>query len=291
MAALPTPEALTLAANVFHADIDAWLPPSFGVTRTAEEKEAEWAAARSFAALRGSDRLGLGHPDMDDPEARRAAQVSRAGGDILKRTLKRKSEGEDESSAPATQASRGDDDESRTKAVSSKKRKTADAFKSKGKKEAVHPLLNLKNPIPGYDAPAETKQAPKVKKTKVVGESVNAAAALAASLNTGSATMRVVTKGSVPAAPKLAAPTSPKASKTASVPASPEASKADSALHSPKHAKLSTPGSPSAKKVPPVTGSIVASEAGEGTFTSAQPMSKAALRRAKRKAAKVRKSL
>lgn len=281
MAALPTPEALTLAANVFHADVDAWLPASFGVARSAAEKEAEWAAARSSGALRGADRLGLGHPDTEDPEARRAAQVSRAGGDILRRALKRK--GDEPVVTPA--AAREDDDgESRSRAVSSKKRKTADAF-GKGRKEAaVHPLLNLKNPIPGYDAPTEPKKAVAVKTARAAeDDSVNAAAALAASLSTGSATMRVVKGAS--ASPKrrtsfsLSAPSSPKA-KIGSAPSSPKA-------------KLgSAPGSPSAKtSTPSVAGSVPASEMGSSEASRAEPKSRAAQRREKRKAAKARKAL
>lgn len=194
----PTPEALTLAATLFHADVDAWLPKNFGVTRSAEAKEAEWAAARS-AGL-GGDRLGVGHPHLADPEARRAAASARAGGDILRKVVGKKRK-DDEADAAAAGAGgsggrgRGDDsdDESRTRAVSSKKRRVADAFgsgkKKKGKAEpVVHPLLNIKNPIPGYDAPLPAAPVKAVEKKKVeVDDSVNAAAALAASLTSGSA--------------------------------------------------------------------------------------------------------
>lgn len=186
----PTPEALTLAANIFHADIDAWLPSNFGVTRSNAAKDAEWAAARSYG---GSDRLGVGHPDAADPEARRRAQSSRAGGDLLRKVVRKKRRGDEEEASAASfggaVGGRGggdDDDESRTRAVSSKKRRKADAFAKSAKVTAVHPLLNLKNPIPGYDAPAALPLAAKAKaQPKVVDESVNAAAALAASLRTG----------------------------------------------------------------------------------------------------------
>ncbi|GMK55089.1 hypothetical protein CspeluHIS016_0201450 [Cutaneotrichosporon spelunceum] len=247
--ALPTPEALTLAANVFHADVDAWLPPSFGVARSQEAKEAEWAAARAFGALRGADRLGLGHPDAEDPEARRAAQVSRAGGDILKKALKRKVDDAGPASTPEKEDR--DDGESRSRAVASKKRKTVDAF-GKGKQAAVHPLLNLKNPIPGYDAPPEAKKAAVIKEKTEVDDSVNAAAALAASLSTGSATMSVVGKS----APTMSGVIS---------------------------AKIA-PGSPKSPKTK------ISASSSEHASDAPEPKSKAALRREKRKAAKARKA-
>ncbi|BEJ12406.1 hypothetical protein CspHIS471_0208660 [Cutaneotrichosporon sp. HIS471] len=257
--ALPTPEALTLAANVFHADVDGWLPTSFGVTRTEKEKEAEWASARAFGSLRGADRLGLGHPDAQDPEARRAAQVSRAGGDIIKKALKRKAEEGTPTPTPSSLGGRDDgDDESRSRAVVSKKRKTADAFKSKA---AVHPLLILKNPIPGYDAPVEAKKAVVKEKMVEVDDTVNEAAALAASLSTGSATMRVVGKS---APSSMSGPGSP-ADKTS--PSSPKTNTAS---------------------VASVAGSILTSETSD--TSQPQPQSKAALRREKRKAAKARKA-
>ncbi len=228
----PTAEALTLAAAAFHAEVDAWIPAGFGVMRSQAEKDAEWAAACAYGA-RGAD----------GEEARR----SRAGGEVLRRALKRKG-----GDAPLPERrEEADDGESRAAAVSSKKRKTKDAF---GKAGAVHPLLNLKNPIPGYDAPAEPRvvRAAPAKKAQV-DDSVNAAAALAASLSTGGATMRVVSRP----------PPSPK---------------------SPKAKIGSTPGSPTAKKTP----SVAASET--GTSEGAEPKSKSALRREKRKAAKARKA-
>jgi hypothetical protein len=162
-----------------------------------------------------------------------------------------------------------DDGESRATAVSSKKRKTKDAF---GKAAAVHPLLNLKNPIPGYDAPPEERvvRAAPAKKAQV-DDSVNAAAALAASLSTGGATMRVVSRP----------PPSPKSPQAKLAPPSPKAKLA--APPSPKAKIGSAPGSPKATKTPSVAAS-------EGTSESAEPKSKSALRREKRKAAKARKA-
>lgn len=167
MAALPVAESLTLSATLFHADVDSWLPASFGVSRPDADKAKDWEAALRQTAR---DRLGLGHPDLTDPLARARAATQRAGIETLRKLKGREKKGDDSDLAPtpgpgssSRTAGRGgrddsDDDESRTRSVSKKKTKTKDAFASKGK-NAVHPLLNLRNPIPGYVPPVGGQQA------------------------------------------------------------------------------------------------------------------------------------
>lgn len=135
-----TTESLTLSASLFHANVDSWLPANFGVTKPESSKQKDWEAA--LRTSRG-ERLGLGHPDLADPTARATAATQRAGIELLNRKLQKRKE-ENEKFVPREDEE--DEEESRGKSV--KKRKRVDPFK-KGESK-VHPLLNLKNPIPGY---------------------------------------------------------------------------------------------------------------------------------------------
>ena len=159
MTAPPAAEALTLSATLFHADIDSWLPANFGVTRPEKDKAAEWESA-----LRGAqrDRLGLGHPDLEDAGARARAASGRAGIEALRRMQKKRKDGDGDGEEGGGRVGGGkggrdedeEEDESRTRAVSKKKKSTVDVFGKKSKNanaNAVHPLLRLVNPIPGYD--------------------------------------------------------------------------------------------------------------------------------------------
>lgn len=142
----PPAEALTLSATLFHADVDAWLPAGFGVVKSEKDKNGDWEKA-----LRGGgrDRLGLGHPDLDDPLSRAKSNTARAGIDALRKI---KGKAKDVTEVEVSRKDDSDDEESRTRSVSKVKKRSVDVF---GKKNAVHPLLNLKAPIPGYDsAPA-----------------------------------------------------------------------------------------------------------------------------------------
>lgn len=140
-----TSEALTLSASLFHADIDSWLPADFGV---AKPRSTEWEIT-----TRG-ERLGVGHPSLADPTSRAQAASQRAGIEVLNRKLKKRKE---EAAAFVPAEEEEDEGESRGGKASAKKKRRVDPFK-KGEAK-VHPLLDLRNPIPGYDAPREVAPA------------------------------------------------------------------------------------------------------------------------------------
>jgi hypothetical protein len=263
MTAPPAAEALTLSATLFHVDVDSWLPANFGVQRTLAERESDWETA-----LRGSarDRLGLGHPDLEDAGGRARAATARAGIEALRRVQKKKrDEGDEAEGLGQGGKGRGGDgsdseDESRTRAV--KKRKaTVDVFGKPGKSKkkavnAVHPLLIIKNPIPGYEPGAED-------------ESGNSDGAAAAATTTAPAT----------ATAKVSAATAEAAS--APIPA-PEPVAPSTATSTPK-ATVAAADAPSAPAAP-------ASDAADADELDTTGMSKTQARREKRKRAKVRKA-
>lgn len=152
----PTPESLTLSASLFHADVDAWLPTSFGVSKPEVEKNNEWEAALRSSAER-SQRLGLGHAALDNAALGAKFKNQRAGLDILASRLKRKAADEARAGTAVSNGqardNNSDDDEaieSRTKSISKTKKKS-DPFAKvqskahpalmKGKEEKVHPAL------------------------------------------------------------------------------------------------------------------------------------------------------
>ncbi|WWD16114.1 hypothetical protein CI109_100539 [Kwoniella shandongensis] len=72
----PTPEALAFSASLFTSSISSWIPTNFGLAKSDSEKAKEFELA--IREERGGDRLGLGHPLLDEP--RKLGQSSSRGG-------------------------------------------------------------------------------------------------------------------------------------------------------------------------------------------------------------------
>ena len=145
-----------LSANLFAADIESWIPDTFGPHKSEAQQLAEFNAAIREASLMGNDDLGLGHPDQGKGR-------SVVGLDSLQRKLGRMEKGK----AKATSASQAQErelekegeasgsdteEESRFKMVGKKKRAAIDLMapkkKAKTSSSSLTPLVpNSSDPL------------------------------------------------------------------------------------------------------------------------------------------------
>ncbi|WWD01198.1 hypothetical protein V866_008139 [Kwoniella sp. B9012] len=75
----PSSESLSLSASIFYSSIDSWIPHNFGISSSSQSKKDEGLTNLLRPDIRGQaeDRLGLGHPLLDNPNASR--QIQRNG--------------------------------------------------------------------------------------------------------------------------------------------------------------------------------------------------------------------
>ncbi|KAK6903131.1 hypothetical protein I203_108393 [Kwoniella mangroviensis CBS 8507] len=75
----PSSESLSLSASIFYSSIDSWIPSNFGTSSSSQSKKDEGLTNLLRPDIRGQteDRLGLGHPLLDNPSASR--QIQRNG--------------------------------------------------------------------------------------------------------------------------------------------------------------------------------------------------------------------
>ena len=144
-AALPSAEALALSAAAFSASIDAWIPAGWGASSSSTSKSSELTLSGFGGA---NDRLGLGHPLLDQANKRPATSGLGALGKKLAKRPKRDDE-------PISVAKPDDDEseeeESRAGAFKSKSTGRGRGLemlsqrkrKLKGAKEAEHPAALL----------------------------------------------------------------------------------------------------------------------------------------------------
>ncbi|KAK8869622.1 hypothetical protein IAR55_000189 [Kwoniella newhampshirensis] len=137
----PTPESLALSASLFTSSISSWIPADFGLAKSDSEKAKDFdLAIREERG--GGDRLGLGHPLLDEPR-----QVSRTGAGLagLSRKLAGEKKGKGKEDAiPKTKGGSDDEEdeeESRSRSVGKGKMKSksgvVDMFGG-GKKKKRH---------------------------------------------------------------------------------------------------------------------------------------------------------
>ena len=113
-AALPSAEALALSAAAFSASIDAWIPAGWGASSSGTSKSSELTLSGFGGA---DDRLGLGHPLLDQANKRPATSGLGALGKNLAKRPKRDDE---PISVPKLDDDESEEEESRAGAFKSK---------------------------------------------------------------------------------------------------------------------------------------------------------------------------
>ncbi|WVR05395.1 hypothetical protein IAU60_002409 [Kwoniella sp. DSM 27419] len=118
---VPPVEALTLSASLFASSIDSWIPVNFGAPRPAASTRDEISLSSRDER---SDRLGLGHPLIDQP---RKGAPKGAGLSGLSRKLdserkgKGKARDEGVSAGDPSRETDSEEEESRVRSVGRKK--------------------------------------------------------------------------------------------------------------------------------------------------------------------------